>query len=42
MFVQSHTPFAEMVAAGRKDSLEDKCCLIVGGDGGSCQEVARK
>ncbi|KAK5134464.1 hypothetical protein LTR04_004704, partial [Oleoguttula sp. CCFEE 6159] len=36
MIVQSHTPFREMT------ELWDKTVLVVGGDGGSCREVARK
>lgn len=38
MFVQSHTPFAELVH-GEK-SLRDKCILVLGGDGGRCRDVA--
>lgn len=35
MFVQSHTPFAEL------SELYDKTVLVVGGDGGKCADVAR-
>lgn len=35
MFVQSHTPFAEL------DALHDKTVLVVGGDGAKCADVAR-
>ena len=37
MFVQSHTPFAEIAA---KDGLLDECVLVVGGEGDSCRQVA--
>ncbi len=42
MFVQSHTPFAELVH-GVEDSGEgfkDKCILVTGGDGDKCRKVA--
>ncbi|RVX71445.1 hypothetical protein B0A52_05017 [Exophiala mesophila] len=38
MFVQSHTPFAELVHG--QDSLRHKCILVLGGDGGRCRDVA--
>ena len=38
MFVQSHTPFAELVH-GEKN-LKDKCIMVVGGEGGRCRNVA--
>lgn len=38
MFVQSHTPFAELVH-GEKN-LRDKCIMVVGGEGGRCRDVA--
>ena len=38
MFVQSHTPFAEL--AKGKGSLAEKCVLVCGGDGGKCRDVA--
>jgi hypothetical protein len=34
MFVQSHTPFADL------DEYKDKTVLVVGGDGDSCRAVA--
>lgn len=37
MFIQSHTPFAELAHA---DALKDKCVLVVGGDYGRCRDVA--
>ncbi|KIV77740.1 TIGR01456 family HAD hydrolase [Exophiala sideris] len=40
MFVQSHTPFAELVH-GEK-GLRNKCIMVVGGEGGKCREVAEK
>ncbi|KAI1614096.1 HAD-superfamily subfamily IIA hydrolase [Exophiala viscosa] len=40
MFVQSHTPFAEMVHG--EENLRDKCILVVGGEGGRCRDVAEK
>lgn len=35
MFIQSHTPFADM------RDLHDKTVLVAGGDGGKCADVAR-
>ncbi|EXJ79990.1 HAD-superfamily subfamily IIA hydrolase [Capronia epimyces CBS 606.96] len=40
MFVQSHTPFAELVHGA--NSLKNKCILVVGGEGGHCRDVAEK
>jgi HAD superfamily hydrolase (TIGR01456 family) len=37
-FIQSHTPFASFATP---DNLQDKCVLIVGGDGPSCRHVAQ-
>jgi HAD superfamily hydrolase (TIGR01456 family) len=42
MFVQSHTPFAELVHGDSSKSLRDKCILVVGGEGGRCREVAEQ
>ncbi|KAI9840996.1 MAG: hypothetical protein M1837_001071 [Sclerophora amabilis] len=43
MFVQSHTPFANMVDGSRLgEGLRDKCVLVVGGDGDKCANVAAK
>ncbi|KAK8158503.1 HAD-like domain-containing protein [Phyllosticta citrichinensis] len=36
MFVQSHTPFADM------EHYKDKTVLVVGGDGGKCRDVAEQ
>lgn len=38
MFVQSHTPFAELIHG--ENSLRDKCIMVVGGEGGRCRDVA--
>lgn len=38
MFIQSHTPFAQL--ARGKGSLAEKCVLVVGGDAGKCRKVA--
>ncbi len=40
MFVQSHTPFAELAKAHAKGSLKEKCILVVGGEGDKCRRVA--
>ena len=40
MFVQSHTPFAELANGTCKDNLKDKCVLVVGGEGDKCRRVA--
>ena len=40
MFVQSHTPFAELAHANGKEGLKDKCVLVVGGEGDRCRRVA--
>lgn len=46
MFVQSHTPFAELVdsTTSKEDStpLKDKTVLVVGGDGDKCRRVAER
>lgn len=43
MFIQSHTPFAELVL-GHDDtkSLQDKYVLVVGGERDLCRQVALK
>lgn len=38
MFVQSHTPFAELIHG--ETSLRNKCIMVVGGEGGRCRDVA--
>ena len=45
MFVQSHTPFADLIhQIDERDSakapLKDKTILVCGGDGDSCRRVA--
>ncbi|ETI23574.1 TIGR01456 family HAD hydrolase [Cladophialophora carrionii CBS 160.54] len=39
-FVQSHTPFAELVHGD--NSLRDKCVMVVGGEYGRCRDVAER
>ncbi|RMZ91415.1 hypothetical protein DV736_g1337, partial [Chaetothyriales sp. CBS 134916] len=39
MFVQSHTPFADLV---HTENMKDKCILVVGGDSGLCRDVAQQ
>lgn len=39
-FVQSHTPFAELIHG--ENSLRDKCILVVGGEYGRCRDVAER
>ncbi|MCJ1456479.1 hypothetical protein MMC28_006840 [Mycoblastus sanguinarius] len=42
MFVQSHTPFAQLVDGKRagKPPLRNKCILVCGGEGDECRRVA--
>lgn len=40
MFVQSHTPFAELANDLGEENLKDKCILVVGGEGDKCRRVA--
>ena len=40
MFVQSHTPFAELANENSKDNLRNKCILVIGGEGDKCRRVA--
>lgn len=40
MFVQSHTPFAELANGHVKENLKEKCILVVGGEGDKCRRVA--
>jgi len=43
MFVQSHTPFSELVhSVDGKPGLKDKCIMVVGGDYGKCRDVAER
>jgi HAD superfamily hydrolase (TIGR01456 family) len=39
-FVQSHTPFAELIHGD--DGLRDKCIMVVGGEYGRCRDVAER
>lgn len=45
MFVQSHTPFADLVY-GKNGStakaMKDQCILVVGGERDNCRKVAEK
>ena len=40
MFVQSHTPFCDLVEG--EQGYRDKCILVIGGDGNNCRQVAEK
>lgn len=41
MFVQSHTPFTQLVEGNeRLPRLKDECVLVLGGEGNECREVA--
>lgn len=40
MFVQSHTPFVELVDG--EEQYKDKCVLVTGGDGDACRKVAEE
>lgn len=43
MFVQSHTPFAQLVHGyGGAPALRDRCVLVLGGEGNQCRNVAEK
>ncbi|MCJ1248683.1 Haloacid dehalogenase-like hydrolase domain-containing 5 [Trapelia coarctata] len=43
LFIQSHTPFAELVDGNDcQEALKDKCILVMGGDGDMCRKVAEK
>lgn len=43
MFVQSHTPFIELVHGNRRTAaLKDKCILVTGGDRDNCRKVAEE
>ncbi|KAG2418704.1 hypothetical protein HFD88_001805 [Aspergillus terreus] len=43
VIVQSHSPFAELVRGpDEQSSLENKCVLVVGGDGDRCRQVAEQ
>ena len=43
LFVQSHTPFADLVHGDTTQAgLKDKCILVTGGDGDKCRQVAEK
>lgn len=39
MFIQSHTPFADV---GDELGLKEKCILVAGGDEGKCRDVAEQ
>jgi ribonucleotide monophosphatase NagD (HAD superfamily) len=42
-FVQSHTPFKQLVEGSEEmEGLEDKTILVTGGDGDKCRQVAEK
>ncbi|PWY96583.1 aspartyl-tRNA synthetase [Aspergillus sclerotioniger CBS 115572] len=42
LIVQSHSPFAELVRGPDEQSaLENKCVLVVGGEGDRCRQVAQ-
>ena len=41
MFVQSHTPFTQLVEGNeRLPRLKDECVLVLGGEGNQCRDVA--
>ncbi len=42
-FVQSHTPFRQLVGgSGSQAALKKKCVLVVGGSNGDCRHVAKR
>lgn len=43
MFVQSHTPFADLVDGNEHQKpLKDACILVTGGHGDQCRDIAEK
>ena len=43
MFVQSHTPFKQLVDGdGELPRLKDECILVLGGEGNQCRDVAEE
>ena len=43
LFIQSHTPFADLVhGIPSQEALKEKCILVTGGDGDMCRKVAEK
>ena len=41
MFVQSHTPFKQLVDGNEElPRLKDECILVLGGEGNQCRDVA--
>ena len=43
LFIQSHTPFQDLVTGTPEtESLKDKCVLVTGGDGDKCRYVAER
>lgn len=43
MFVQSHTPFADLVHGnGQSPALKDRCILVTGGNQDNCRKVAEE
>ena len=41
MFVQSHTPFTQLVEGNKRlPRLKDECVLVLGGEGNQCRDVA--
>lgn len=43
MFVQSHTPFQELVNGdGEEEGYKNKCVLVTGGNGDKCRKVAEE
>lgn len=42
-FVQSHTPFADLVHGDTQSpALKDQCILVTGGDQDNCRKVAEE
>ena len=43
LFIQSHTPFQDLID-GRSgiEGLKNKCILVTGGDGDKCRQVAER
>jgi HAD superfamily hydrolase (TIGR01450 family) len=43
MFVQSHTPFTQLVEGHKnRADLKDACVLVLGGEGNDCRHIAEK
>ena len=43
LFIQSHTPFQDLIdGTSGVEGLKNKCILVTGGDGDKCRQVAER